>query len=373
MNAVERWLAIAVGVSGVQEWSCLAVDYIRFYVDDAEHWRQYYCNIWNFSERSRWQSAHTLDIWLSHARIHILLSQAIAPESPVARYRGHQAQGVAEVGLQVKHLDRAVEHLKRSFDVHWLPGWNEGRARGVRLQTPFGICHTLIERSGLPQLGDGLLPDTHHSNPVRSDLDEEVAFTHIDHVVLNVGCGQLDDAMQWYEQAFGLELLDRFDIQTPYSGLRSVVMGRRDRGLQLPINEPTHPQSQVQEFLDANGGAGIQHVAFHSSDIARSVRGLRERGVEFLSVPPTYYAQLATSPHLRDRVEQLRANRLLADLEPPDRLLVQTFARPLFGEPTFFYEIVQRQRRAIGFGEGNFQALYEAIERDQQQRTGLRR
>ncbi|MEO0852348.1 MAG: VOC family protein, partial [Cyanobacteria bacterium J06648_11] len=165
--------------------------------------------------------------------------------------------------------------------------------------------------------------------------------------------------------------LDRFDIQTPHSGLRSVVMGCRDRGLQLPINEPSHARSQVQEFLDANGGPGIQHVALHSSDIERSVRTLRDRGVEFLSIPESYYERLRDRAALGDRADRLHALHLLADLERPDRLLLQTFARPLFDEPTFFYEIVQRHQRALGFGEGNFQALYEAIEREQHHRTSV--
>lgn len=356
----------------MQDWSCLAVDYVQFYVDDAERWRRYYCDIWNFSERSRWQSQHTRYIWLSHAQIHVLLSQAIAPASPVARYRDRRARGVAEIGLQVKHLERAIEYLRDRVEVDILPTWNGGRARGVRLQSPFGISHVLVERSGVTQPEDALWPGAPLAGAPHQAAEAEIAFTHVDHVVLNVGRHQLDAATAWYADVLGLEALDRFDIQTPYSGLRSAVMGCRDRGLQLPINEPTDPRSQVQEFLDANGGPGIQHVAFYAPDIARSVRALRDRSIEFLDVPQTYYEQLAGHPSLRDRVEQLRNDRLLADLEAPDRVLMQTFTRPIFDEPTFFYEIVQRQRRAIGFGKGNFQALYEAIERDQQQRAGSR-
>ncbi|MEO1132275.1 MAG: VOC family protein [Cyanobacteria bacterium J06639_1] len=372
----------------MQEWSCLAIDYVQFYVDDVEHWRRVYLDTWQFSERSRWQTDDTLHVWVSHADIHLLLSQALSACSPVARFRRQRARGVAEIGLRVDRLDGAISHLRDRLNFkcssfkhpkldrskldrpnfeRW-PDWNDGRDRGIRIQTPFGIRHALIERSPSSQPDDALLPGTPAARSPAS-LSPEVSLTHIDHAVLNVGRDRLQTAARWYAEVLGLEPLDRFDIHTPYSGLRSVVMGCRDRGLQLPINEPTHARSQVQEFLEANGGSGIQHIALHASDIERTVGTLRDRGVEFLAIPSSYYDRMAANPLLRDRVERLRPIHLLADLEPPDRLLLQTFARPLFGEPTFFYEIVQRQQRAVGFGEGNFQALYEAIEREQQHRA----
>ncbi|HEY9645050.1 MAG TPA: VOC family protein, partial [Chroococcidiopsis sp.] len=201
----------------------------------------------------------------------------------------------------------------------------------------------------------------------------------IDHAVLNVAAGDLSTAIAWYENAFGFRRQQGFTIQTAYSGLSSQVLVHPQGHAQLPINEPISPSSQIQEFLDCNRGPGIQHVALKTDNSLRAIADLRQRGLRFLPVPPTYYGQLRQRADFwlsELQWQAIAAQQLLIDWQPHSQaLLLQAFTQPIFAIPTFFFELIERrpcqltQNPAQGFGEGNFRALFEAVEREQRKRT----
>lgn len=222
-------------------------------------------------------------------------------------------------------------------------------------------------------------PQTRHGASLHSTLPQSPteAFTHIDHIVLNVAAGDLAKAVQWYQQVLDFQPQQVFTIQTEKSGLCSQVMVHPVTGTQLPINEPTSANSQIQEFLDVNGGAGVQHIAIATRNIVGTIAQRRRQGMSFINVPPSYYSQL------RDRYpgynfstaqwDAIAQQQILVDwqAQSPQALLLQTFTQPIFAEPTFFFEFIERRWGAKGFGEGNFRALFEAIEREQMKRGCL--
>jgi 4-hydroxyphenylpyruvate dioxygenase len=208
-------------------------------------------------------------------------------------------------------------------------------------------------------------------------------FEAIDHVVLNVEAGDLQEAVSWYEQVLGFQPRQSFTIQTDRSALQSQVLVCDQ--VQLPINAPCSSNSQIQEFLTHNRGPGIQHVALRTQDVIHTVAYLRERGIPFLTVPETYYQALQERHHAKTLEldwQALATQQILIDwpLDLPQSLLLQTFTQPIFAQPTFFFEVIERRtyhhqgqmHQAQGFGEGNFQALFEAIEREQEKRGSLK-
>jgi len=246
------------------------------------------------------------------------------------------------------------------------------------------IRHTLVE-------GDGLAPALSHlgtDSPIEwIDFQpvQNPPLLSIDHVVLNVAAGDLEPAVSWYEAALGLHRQQMFAIHTDRSGLCSQVLKHPQGLVQMPINEPASASSQIQEFLDLNRGAGIQHIALEAADVVQSIAQLRQRGLSFLPVPPTYYDDLRQRPGFQLSELQWNAiarEQVLVDWPPdrPEAMLLQAFTQPIFAQPTFFFELIQRQHyqieqrveQAKGFGEGNFRALFEAIEREQMKRGSLR-
>lgn len=200
-----------------------------------------------------------------------------------------------------------------------------------------------------------------------------LGFTQIDHAVLNVSENQLQTAVNWYQTVFGFQTQRYFDIQTHRSGLRSKVLVHPQGRVKFPINEPTSVNSQIQEFLDHNHGSGIQHIALETVNIVDTITQLRARGLSLLDIPPSYYSPLREKfesrfPHLDWlAIEQ---QNILVDIEggAESGILLQTFTQPIFKQPTFFWEIIERRQQAQGFGQRNFLALFEAIEREQQKR-----
>ena len=152
----------------------------------------------------------------------------------------------------------------------------------------------------------------------------------------------------------------------------SKVVGNTDGYIRLPINEPSSENSQIQEFLDEFNGPGVQHIALLTSDIVRTVTEMRNNGVDFLEVPDSYYEMMpARVGEIQEDIEDLKKSRVLVDRDREDGYLLQLFTKPVFDRPTLFYELIQRHGNSIGFGEGNFQALFEAIEREQEKRGSL--
>jgi 4-hydroxyphenylpyruvate dioxygenase len=195
--------------------------------------------------------------------------------------------------------------------------------------------------------------------------------------VLNVAAGDLERAAAWYKNTLDFESKQTFKIQTDRSALHSQVMVSSNSSVQLPINEPASPHSQIQEFLDVNRGPGIQHIALNTPNIVQAIAQLRPRGLSLLPVPPSYYTQLQQRqglPLSAVELQEIAQEQILVDWDntTPQALLLQTFTQPIFGQPTFFFELIERRFQARGFGEGNFRALFEAIEREQFKRGSLK-
>ncbi len=199
-------------------------------------------------------------------------------------------------------------------------------------------------------------------------LPPGVGLTSIDHLTHNVHAGRMDEWARFYERLFGFREIRYFDIHGQRTGLKSRAMTSPCGKIRIPINEPTDFKSQIQEYLDAYHGEGIQHIALATDDIYASVEDLRDRGLTFMDVPDAYYAMLDERvPGHGEDLARLQKNRILIDGAPRqgDGLLLQIFTQTVIGP--IFFEIIQRKDN-LGFGEGNFQALFEAIERDQMRR-----
>ena len=203
----------------------------------------------------------------------------------------------------------------------------------------------------------------------------DTALITIDHVVGNVEVGKMDEWQEFYERIFGFTTFVRFDetdISTQYSSLKSIVVRSKNWRVKLPINEPASgiKKSQIEEYLDFNEGPGVQHVAILTDDIIKSITALRTNGVDFLDVPDTYYDDLEKRVGPIDEdMAVLKKLKILVDRDEEGYLL-QLFTKPLEDRPTLFVEIIQR-KGSRGFGQGNFQALFESIEREQELRGNL--
>jgi 4-hydroxyphenylpyruvate dioxygenase len=198
---------------------------------------------------------------------------------------------------------------------------------------------------------------------------------HIDHCVGNVGWGEMNEWVDYYENVMGFKLLVTFDdsdISTEYSALMSKVVSNGNGYVKFPINEPAEgkKKSQIEEYLDFYKGAGVQHLALATDNIIHTVTELRRRGIEFLHVPESYYEDLKDRVgDIKEEIETLKSLNILVDRDDEGYLL-QIFTKPVEDRPTLFYEIIQR-RGAKSFGKGNFKALFESIEREQELRGNL--
>jgi 4-hydroxyphenylpyruvate dioxygenase len=292
--------------SEIQASEIQAFDYVHFYVEDAKYWSEWFCECLEFKPTD----CLTGDLTYTELRqgtIQIRLSEA-TPKSPVAEYLTRHPAGIAEIGLAAMGTtSRILTSPNSDLKFHLLP----------------------------------------KSKP---ELSSYSLFSHIDHLVINLPNGTLEQTSQWYEQVLGLRISDRFNIQTDRSGLKSLVLENHNHAVQIPLNQPSSKNSQVQEFLDFNRGAGVQHLALYTDQIEKTVDILKSRGVKFLATSP---------PILYEKQDYLGKG------------ILQIFTQPLFGQPTFFFEIIQRLEGAKGFGAGNFQALFEAIEQEQIKRSPL--
>jgi 4-hydroxyphenylpyruvate dioxygenase len=203
------------------------------------------------------------------------------------------------------------------------------------------------------------------------------SITAIDHIVLNVAAGDLERAVAWYEEVLDFQPQQAFKIKTDRSALYSRVMLSRNGSVQLPINEPASAHSQIQEFLDVNRGPGIQHIALQTPNIVDAIALFRASGgLSLLPVPDSYYSQLKQRqglPLSAFELEAIAKQEILVDWKEDNQkaVLLQIFTQPIFGQPTFFFEFIERRYQAQGFGEGNFRALFEAIEKEQIKRGSL--
>ena len=337
--------------------------HLHFYVEDVAFWQTWFVHKLAFTFDLAYEGIHVL----KQGTIEVRLSSGARAH----QYLQQHPSGLVDIGIATDDFDRT---LARSIAAGALlleeVTLNHHGQRQCQLQGWADLRHTLVEV--LPQWVAARVAE-----PLASDW-----LWAIDHVVLNVPSGQLAKASDWYQRIFGLVPGQKFDITTPKSGLHSQVLLHPKGTLQLPINEPTSENSQIQEFLKHNRGSGVQHVALRSRDAIGAIAKFRQQGLDLISVPDTYYEGLHQRP---DRPEfnttAASQQQLLLDWSEggQEGLLLQTFTKPIFAEPTFFFEIIERglyvengqTLQAQGFGAGNFQALFEAIERAQMERGSL--
>lgn len=337
----------------------MKIDCVRFYVEDAVASRDWFINQLGFQSIASKASLHTCTEVVNNGAVCFVLSSPLAIASPVAKFLSQHPPGVADITFSVKNVENAIAKaiLGGAKVLKNLQASASG-GKWAKISAWGGLTHTLVEKTA------------------QSPTFSPSGFTGIDHVVLNVKAGDLEPAVAWYQDTLGFEAKQAFKIQTEKSALHSQVMVSPDRQVQFPINQPASPNSQIQEFLDANKGAGIQHIALETANIISVVSQFRRCGVSFLPVPLSYYTQLQQRPGLPlsgAQLTEIAEQEILVDWQPtiPQAILLQTFTQPIFSQPTFFLEIIERRQQARGFGEGNFRALFEAIEREQLKRGSL--
>lgn len=304
----------------------------------------------------------------------------VTPDSPVLDHHRKHGDGVVDLALEVPDVDRCIEHARSVGATVLVEPHDESDEHGtVRIAAiaAYGETrHTLVDRS---RYTGPYLPgyEARQTTVARIEGHPKRLFQAIDHCVGNVELGRMDEWVAFYNKVMGFTNMAEFigdDIATDYSALMSKVVASGNHRVKFPLNEPAvaKRKSQIDEYLEFYDGAGCQHIALATNDILRSVDILRDNGVEFLDTPDSYY----DDPELRERIgkvrvpiEELKRRRILVDRDE-DGYLLQIFTKPMGDRPTVFYEFIERHG-SLGFGKGNFKALFEAIEREQEARGNL--
>jgi len=314
---------------------------------------------------------------LRSGSIRFVINGAVDPDSPLADHHRRHGDGVVDIALEVPDVDRCIAQARKVGativrEVEELTD-EHGTIRIAAIATYGETRHTLVDRSRY----DGpYLPGYVARSSAIATPDVRV-FQAVDHVVGNVELGHMDEWVEFYNRVLGFTNMAEFigdDIATDYFALMSKVVASGNYRVKFPLNEPAiaKKRSQIDEYLDFYRGAGAQHLAVATNDILASVDALRANGVEFLNTPDSYYED----PELRARIgnvrapiEELQKRGILVDRDE-DGYLLQIFTKPLGDRPTVFFELIERHG-SLGFGKGNFKALFEAIEREQDARGNL--
>jgi 4-hydroxyphenylpyruvate dioxygenase len=308
--------------------------------------------------------------------VRFVIKGAVSPDSPLADHHRRHGDGVIDVALEVPDVDKCVAHAKKTGATVLTEPHDEtdehGTVRTATIKAYGDTTHSLVDRS---RYHGPYLP----GYVARTSRTPEYgpAFVALDHVVGNVDLGDMDEWVAFYNRVMGFTNMAEFigdDIATEYSALMSKVVASGDHRVKFPLNEPAQGKrkSQIDEYLEFYRSPGVQHLALATPDICATVDELSARGVEFLATPDSYY----TDPVLKARigevrvpVEELKSRGILVDRDE-DGYLLQIFTKPIGDRPTVFFEFIERHG-SLGFGKGNFQALFEAIEREQERRGNL--
>ncbi|SDS24732.1 4-hydroxyphenylpyruvate dioxygenase [Jiangella sp. DSM 45060] len=309
-----------------------------------------------------------------------VINGGVAPDSPLLDHHRRHGDGVADLALEVPDVDKCVAHARAQgatvLDEPHDVSDEHGTVRMAAIATYGETRHSLVDRSRYsgPYL-PGYVART--STHVKREGAPKRMFQAVDHCVGNVELGRMDYWVDWYRKVMGFMNMAEFvgdDIATEYSALMSKVVANGNHRVKFPLNEPAiaKKKSQIDEYLEFYGEAGCQHIALATGDILRTVDLMRAEGVEFLDTPDAYY----DDPELRARigtvrvpVEELKKRGILVDRDE-DGYLLQIFTKPIGDRPTVFYELIERHG-SLGFGKGNFKALFESIEREQEKRGNL--
>jgi 4-hydroxyphenylpyruvate dioxygenase len=353
------------------------IDHVEFYVGNAAQAAHYYTRAFGFEEVA-YAGLHTgvrdrVSYVLQQGRIRLVLTGALRPGHEIASHHAHHGDGVKVIALSVPDAEYAYRTATARGAQGVREPWEEadegGTVRMASVATYGDTLHTFVDRSGY---GGAFLPGYAARGGTGATSTGLLA---IDHIVGNVELGEMERWVKYYEDVFGMTEMIHFSdeaISTEYSALMSKVVTSGDGRIKFPINEPAEGKrkSQIDEYLEFYGGAGAQHIAVATRDIVRTVTELRARGIQFLATPEAYYDEVpGRVGEIAESLDDLRRLGILVDRDDEGYLL-QIFTKPIGDRPTVFFEIIERHG-ARGFGEGNFKALFEAIEREQELRGNL--
>ena len=359
-------------------------DAIVFVVGNATQTAHYYQSAWGMTLEAYSGPEHGnrdhKSFVLRSGSIRFVIKGAVSPASPLIEHHAKHGDGVVDIALEVPDVDRCVAQARRMgatvIDEPQDVTDEHGTLRFASIATYGETRHTLVDRSGYSgPYWPGYVERT--STYQKRDGAPKRLFQALDHIVGNVELGKMDEWVGFYNKVMGFVNMAEFigdDIATDYSALMSKVVANGNHRVKFPLNEPAigKKRSQIDEYLDFYGGPGAQHLALATNDILRTYDELLANGVEFLSTPDSYYED----PELRERIgqvrvpiEELQRRGILVDRDE-DGYLLQIFTRPLGDRPTVFFELIERHG-SLGFGKGNFQALFTAIEREQELRGNL--
>ena len=361
----------------------LGTDYVEFYVGNAKQAAHYYKTAFGFQSFA-YAGLETglkdrASYVLKQDKIRLVLTTALKSDSPIGEHVKKHGDGVKVVALWVEDARKAHEEtVKRGAKSYMEPTVEKdehGEVVRSGIYTYGETVHMFVERKNYTGT---FLPGYREW---KSDYNPEpTGLKFIDHMVGNVGWNQMNTWVKWYEEVMGFVNFLSFDdkqIHTEYSALMSKVMSNGNGRIKFPINEPAEgkKRSQIEEYLDFYEDSGVQHIAVATDDIVKTVTDLRSRGVEFLSPPPqAYYDDIPgrLGKHMDTFQEDMKILQSLSIMIDADEegYLLQIFTKPVEDRPTLFFEIIQRMG-ARGFGAGNFKALFESIEREQEQRGTL--
>lgn len=353
-------------------------DYIEFYVGNAKQAAHYYKTAFGFQSVAyagpETGVRDTASYVLQQGKIRLVLTTPLKSENPISEHIYKHGDGVKVLALWVDDAYKAFEETtNRGAKVYMEPKTitdEHGEVRMAGIYTYGETVHMFVERKNY----NGVFMPGYQE--WKTDFNpSEVGLLYVDHCVGNVGWNRMNETVQWYQDVMGFVNILSFDdkqINTEYSALMSKVMSNGNGYVKFPINEPAEgkKKSQIEEYLEFYEGEGVQHVAIATSDIIKTVRELKSRGVEFLNTPDSYYEELtARVGKIDEDIAPLKELKILVDRDEEGYLL-QIFTKPVEDRPTLFFEIIQR-KGAKSFGAGNFKALFESIEREQAKRGNL--
>ncbi len=361
----------------------LGTDYVEFYVGNAKQAAHFYKTAFGFQSHAyaglETGMTDRVSYVLKQDKIRLVLTTALKSSSPIGEHVKKHGDGVKVIALWVEDAKKSWEETTKrgakSYQEPTTTSDENGEVVTAGIYTYGETVHMFVERKNYNgEFLPGYVKWDSEYNPT------SIGIKFIDHMVGNVGWGEMNTWVKWYEDVMGFVNFLSFDdkqIHTEYSALMSKVMSNGNGRIKFPINEPAEgkKRSQIEEYLDFYEGPGAQHIAVATDDIIETVRQLKARGIEFLSAPPqAYYDEIPArlGVHMDMMKEDLKVLQSLAIMIDADEegYLLQIFTKPVEDRPTLFFEIIQRMG-ARGFGAGNFKALFESIEREQEKRGTL--
>ncbi|XP_007936338.1 4-hydroxyphenylpyruvate dioxygenase [Orycteropus afer afer] len=320
---------------------------------------------------------------VKHGKILFVFASALNPwNKEMGDHLVKHGDGVKDIAFEVEDCDYIVQKARergaKIVREPWVEQDKDGKVKFAVLQTYGDTTHTMVEKMNYT---GRFLPGyeaPRFVDPLLSKLPK-CNLENIDHIVGNQPDQEMVSASEWYLKNLQFHRfwsVDDTQVHTEYSSLRSIVVANYEESIKMPINEPApgKKKSQIQEYVDYNGGAGVQHIALRTQDIITAIRHLKERGMEFLAVPSTYYKQLrerlkSAKVRVKESIDVLEELKILVDYDEKGYLL-QIFSKPVQDRPTLFLEVIQRNNHQ-GFGAGNFNSLFKAFEEEQNLRGNL--